>query len=139
MADSREVFAWPELALYVWTGNASAIMAYAESVELSVSRALTKFLYPTTGVGYAGRSQYVETNKTVAMTIGTLYAGAGLYGMLASGANISATVSLSTLADGSTSVFTLWSAQMPDFSLQGGEGAVFKQKVKIIAPDCSGL
>lgn len=139
MADSREVFAWPELSLYVWTGGSSAILAYAEDVQLQVSRSLTKYLYMTTGVGYASRSQYVETNKEVSLTLGRLYAGAGLYGMLASGANISATLNLSGGADGVTSVFTLWSAQIPDFSLQGAEGNIFKEKLKLIAPDCSGV
>lgn len=139
MADSREVYSWPELTLYCFTGTSSAIMAYAESVDLSVSRSLTKFLYPTTGVGYAARSQFVETNKTVALTIGKLYAGVSLYGMLQSGVNISATVNLSAPADGASSTLIIWSAQHSDFNLQGGEGAVFKEKVKLMAPDISGI
>ncbi len=139
MSDSRESYSFPELTLFCWTGNSSAVIAFADNVQLSIARALTKYLYMTTGVGYAGRSQFVETNKTVTMTIGTFYAGASLYGILASGANVSATLNLSTVADGASSIFTLWSAQLTDFGLQGSEGQVFKQSVKIQAPDISGL
>jgi hypothetical protein len=139
MADSRETYAFPEMTLYVWTGTGSALVAYAQDVELQISRSIKKFLFPTTAVGYASRSQFVETDKNVSLSIGTFYAGASLYGMLASGANISATINLSAPADGASSVFTVWSAQMPDFDLQGSEGNIWKQKVKLISPDCSGL
>lgn len=139
MANSVETYAFPEMTLYAWTGASSALVAYADSVDVQVSRSLSKFLYPITGVGYAARTQYVETDKSVTVTVGTLYAGASLYGMLASGANISATVNFIGAADSVTSTFTIWSGQMPDFQLQAQDGQIVKQKVKIIAPDCSGL
>lgn len=139
MANSIETYAFPELTLYVWTGASSALIAYADSVDVQVSRTLQKFLYPTTGVGYADRTQYVETDKSVTISIGTLYAGAVVYGMLASGANISATVNFIGAADGVTSTFTVWSAQMPDWSLSVGDGQIAKQKVKLISPDISGV
>ncbi len=139
MADSREPFAWREALLYCYTGNSSAIVAYAENLELQVTRSITKFLYPTTGVGYAARTQYVETDKNVTLNIGALFAGQSFYAMLQSGANISATVNFLTSADGASSTFIIWSAQMPDFGLQGTEGGIWKQKIKIIGPDCSGI
>ena len=139
MADSREVYAWPEMSLFAWTGTGSAIAAYVEDVQLQVSRSITKLLDMTTAVGYADRTKYVETNKEVTLTIGAMYAGLSFYGMLASGANISANIYFSAPADGVTSTFILWSAQMPDYNLQGSEGTVWKQKTKIIAPDISGV
>lgn len=139
MADSVEVYAFPEMTFYLWTGSVSSLAAYVEDVQIQVARSIRKHLYLTTGTPYAGRTQYVETNKDVTMTIGAMYAGVSFYGALASGANISATINFMTSADGNTSMFTIWSAQMPDFNLQGGDGGVFKQKLKIIAPDVSGL
>lgn len=142
MANSIEVYSWPECTLYAYTGATSAVIAYAESVDLQVTRTLHKFLFPITGVGYAARTQYVEEDKNVTMTLGVMYAGASFYALLASGnsgVNISATVNLVGGADGATSTFTLWSAQMPDFTLQGSDGAIWKQKLKIISPDLSGI
>lgn len=139
MANSIETYAFPELTLYVWTGASSGLIAYADSVDVQVSRTIQKFLYPITGVGYAARTQYVETDKSVTLSLGVLYAGASVYGMLASGANISATVNFIGAADGVTSTFTVWSAQMPDWSLSVGDGQIAKQKVKLIAPDISGV
>lgn len=142
MADSREVFAFPEATLYLYTAASSGIFAYAQDIQVQVSRSLTKFTFPVTGVGYAARTKYVETDKQVTLSIGALFAGASLYQMMASGnsgVNISATVNFLTSADGATATFTLWSAQMPDFSLQGGEGGLWRQSVKIIAPDISGV
>jgi hypothetical protein len=139
MADSKEVFSWPEAALFVWNGTGSGVLAYAQDVDLQVSRSISKYLFMTTGVGYAARTKYVETDKNVSLTLGALYAGASLYGMLASGANISATVNFSAPADGASSMFTIWSAQMPDFQLQGSDGGIWKEKVKLQSPDLSGL
>lgn len=139
MPESREVYAWPEATLYVWTGNGSATLAFAERLQLQVNRGLQKYLFLTTGTPYAGRTQYVETNREVTLTIGALYAGQNLFGMLMSGANISASLNFQSSADGATATFVLWSAQMPEFSLEGGEGDVWRQSVKIIAPDISGF
>lgn len=136
---SVESYAWPEMSLYAWNGTASAVAAYAKDVQLQVNRSITKFLNMTTGVGYTTRSQYVETNKDVSLSIGALYAGATFYALMASGANVSAVINMLSPADGASSRFMLWSAQVPEFSLQGSEGAIFEQKIKIIAPDCSGI
>jgi hypothetical protein len=138
---SREVYAWPEMTLYVFTGTTSGIFAYAESVALQVSPKVSKFQH----FGSAGADSYTqrtilrETDKEVTLSIGALYAGPGLYGMLASGANISATINLLTSADYDSSTFTLWSARANDFSLQGSEGNIWKQNLRLIAPDVSGI
>ena len=70
---SAEVYAWPEVMLYVYpAGGSSAIMAYCEQAQLSVSWAWHKFKNQNTG-GFAGRSTFVQTDKDVQLTFGQMF------------------------------------------------------------------
>jgi hypothetical protein len=136
MADSIESFAYPETTLYAWTGNTSALVAYAQNINLTVERTLMrKVWFTATGVSYGKKTLFVQTDKKVSMSIGAMYAGNSFYKMLASGANISATLNMYASADDIESTITLQSAQMESFSLKGAEGSVWQQDIRIIAPD----
>ena len=135
MADGREVYAWPELRLFLFSGATSALAAFAESVEVTVEDPHRKFLYSTTGVGFAARSELVHTDRNVRMNVGALYAGQSLSNL--SGVNISATVNLTGVDV--TATFILWSARRTNFQLQGRDGGLWRQTISLIAPDISGL
>lgn len=139
VADSREVYAWPEATLYLYAGTASGIFAWAENIELSFSRDIKKYTFMTTGVPYGARVQMVQTEQNVEMTIGRLFAGPSLWQLFNSGVNISATVNFSAGADGASSTFAVYSAQANSYRLQGRDAGVWRDNITLIAPDISGL
>lgn len=139
MADSREVYAWPELSLFVWQGASSAQLAYAESIDLTVDDSYQKFLFMTTGVDYQSRSQFVETDRNVRMNVGRLYAGASLFQLMDSAVNISAVMTNYNTADNVSAQFILYSARIPSYQLAGREGQLWRDSISIIAPNVSGL
>jgi hypothetical protein len=139
VSDSREIFSYPEMSLYLYTGSTSGIFAYAENVELSVARTIARFVFPDPALSYSQRTLYIENDRQVTLTLGALYAGQSVYAMLQSGANISATINFNTVADGKSANFVLWSAQVRDFKLGGAEGAVWHQNLTLISPGISGL
>lgn len=135
MPDSREVFAWPEAKLYLWSGASSGIPAFAESIDITVEDPHKKFLYPTTGVGFGARTEFVQTDRTVRVNIGSLYAGQSIVNL--SGVNISATINLSGVDITATHI--LWSARMTNWQLQGRKDGIFRQTVSLVAADISAV
>ena len=139
MADSREPFVWSEMTLYLWQGGTSALLAFAENVEMSVDDSYQKFLYQTTGVRFGSRSEYVLTDRNARVTVGRLYAGASLLDLMESGVNISAVVPLINNADQVTAQFTLYSARISHYQNVGRAANLWRDSVTIIAPDFSGI
>ena len=67
---SKEVYAWPEgiISLYTGDGAASAVLAYAKSHEL----ALTRGYFVTQSIGGVYRRH--ETGKVATLTVQTMFA-----------------------------------------------------------------
>lgn len=139
MADSREPYVWNELSLYVWQGGTSALLAFAENVEVDIEDTYEKFLYHTTGTDFGSRSQYVLTDRNCEMRVGRLFAGASLLLLMDSGVNISAVAPLISQADQATAQFTLYSARISQYQNVGREGQLWRDAVTIRAPDFSGI
>ena len=139
MADSREVFAFPELSFFCWNGASSGLLAYAQSVEVTVDIAYQRYLLMITGTPYADRTRYVETDSTVRMAASRMYAGASTFQLMNSGVNISAVAQLVNGADGATAKFILWSARITQYQMAARDGSVLTESVQLIAPDVSGL
>jgi hypothetical protein len=140
MADSIESFAYPEATLYAWTGATSGLVAFAQNINLTVERTLMrKVFFTATGVSYGSKTLFLETDKKVSMSVAAMYAGASFYDMLASGANVSATLNFYGSADNASASFTLWSAQMESLGLKGAEGNVWSEDMRFIAADVSGV
>jgi hypothetical protein len=138
VADGREVYAWPEMTLYAYSGTASGAFAYAENVDLTVTRVLQKKLV-FGSASYADRARFYETDRNIMLSIGAMYAGVSFFNLVNSAAQISATLNFAGSADNASSTFTLYSAQFSDFNLQGADGGTWHQKLKIVASDISGI
>lgn len=139
MADSREPYVWNEMTFYLWNGASSGVLAFAENVEASVDDSYQKFLYPTTGVAFGGRTEYVLTDRNARITVGRLYAGGSVLALMGSGVNISATLPMVSNADQATAQFTVYSARISHWQNVGREGNLWRESVMIMAPDYSGI
>lgn len=139
MADSREPYVWNELQFFMWQGGSSAVLAFAENVEVNVDDTYQKFLYMPTGTDFGGRSEYVLTDRNVRMSVGRLFAGSQMYLLMDSAVNISATMPLISNADQATAQFTLYSARINHYQNVGREGQLWREGITIIAPDISGI
>ena len=141
MSDSREVFSWMEGLLYLWNGATSGIAAYAESIEVSVEDNYQKRVFFTaTGVSFGNKTHFLgPTNREVRMTIGKLYAGNSTLQLMQSAVNISAVESFNCSADGVTAKWIIWSARIPSYQANGREGGVWREQIRLIAPDVSGV
>lgn len=139
MAESREPMVWNELSFFLWNGASSALLAFAENVEVAVDDSYQKFLYLPTATDFGNRSEYVLTDRNVRMTVGRLFAGSQMYLLMDSAVNISATMPLISNADQVTAQFTLYSARINHWQNVGREGQLWRESVNVIAPDISGI
>lgn len=139
MPNSNEVYSWPEARLYLWWSGESGLCAYAEQISLSYEVDIAKYLLDGTGQSYEARTRFVERDQNVRVNIGRMFAGASAFQMMQSGVNISAILDMVNGADQATVQFILWSAQSPSFQLDGSQAGIWREQIRLVAPDVSGI
>lgn len=133
--DANEVFAWPEMSLYLWNAGASALIPSVENVSLSYEKEIEKYLFDGTATPYAARSRYVEKGQNVQLTIGAMFAGASIMQLMKSGVNISGVVSMVNGMGQATAEFVVRSARAPLWQLDDNAGAIWRQQIRLVAAD----
>ncbi len=135
-----EVFAWPEMALYVFpAGGASAIMTYCENIDLTVKLDFIKFKNQLTG-SFASRTHFQLADKDVTFNFGQMYSDNATFFAMNSATAFNARAVFSAAGGiASTAQLQIWSAVFTDFKLGGREGDLFRASVGMRAADISGI
>ena len=131
-----EVFGWPEGEIYVYpTGTASALMAYAENIELrrGTEWSLRRY-FGGTGTAYARFVLKAVAPDT--LTIEHLWHTMEMYSRFVSATALWVDVRFSSVA-GNSAGFRLPSAVFADWNVQGGDGDVMRSRVTIVAAEVS--
>lgn len=125
-----ETFAWPEGAIYLWTGTASAIPAYVQQVQGTFTQGWDNF------ATLDGAWHNVLTGARAEITIGALYAvDTALRALAAAQTGIHLHLTQSAL--GASAGYLLYSGCIDRVTLAGREGEVYRFSVDYHANDWS--
>lgn len=131
-----EPFGWPEGYIYVYpTGTASAVMAYAEGIELrrGVEWGVRRYFG---GTGTAYTRMVVRSVSPDVLTIEHLFHTMEMYAKFVSATAQWVDVRFSSVA-GNSAGFRLPSAVFQDWNVQHTDGDVARSRVSIIAAEVS--
>lgn len=131
-----EVFGWPEASLYIYApgSTSSAIMAFCADVSLRLTwEWKERRLFGGTGAAYQRRCAIVTNGQ---LTIGQMYHDMKLYSQAASCSALAIDLRFSSVA-GNSAGFSMPSAYVESWDVQGAEGSVFQSKVQIAVPEAS--
>ena len=133
---AREVVAWPEGSIYLYTGSVgagtSALVAYAADVSLTLTRAWDN--YPTLDDIYHD----VQTGRRADLTIGALYTvgNSALNAFERAGSAVHVHLKHSGL--GFSAGYQIYSGRIDRVALNGRAGDVFRYQITYHANEWSG-